>query len=402
MDHNRDVHFSGFAAILSIIRLIAGRSILCVAGILAAEPVSVVARETVAGDVAPRGNPDGVLNVGDLVVANRLLQGLISPAPDESLTCDVAPLGAPDGIFNAGDLSVLTRAALGMITLPPVMLPPLAPTINGIVNGQTYTVTGQAAPNLSINLYLNDNRQTVTRTDASGYFSANVSLSPGGNTIYASAEDAGGESPGSNVLDATLVGYTAGNPIDVSKIGKLEDRQYNNVASVHIKGNTGSVDAYAWVRVMTGNGQSETVQADQDGKFEIYVPGYLADGVSVVVVDAQGLTSGPVTLQNRAVGALTGEFQVSQSGAATFSIPIKVPPGTAGMQPNLAFSYNSQGGNTTLGTGWSLSGFSAVQRCPMNIAIEGVRDGVNFDANDRFCRRDGRLWRQRHRIPDRE
>jgi hypothetical protein len=82
---------------------------------------------------------------------------------------------------------------------------------------------------------------------------------------------------------------------------------------------------------------------------------------------------------------LSGQFAVSESGAATYTIPIQVPPGTGGMEPRLALAYNSQGGNGLLGVGWSLSGLSVITRCPRTMAQDGVRGGVNFDLNDRYC-----------------
>jgi len=84
-------------------------------------------------------------------------------------------------------------------------------------------------------------------------------------------------------------------------------------------------------------------------------------------------------------GRSPGSFSVSESGAATYSIPIQVPPGIAGIEPRLAIAYNSQGGNGLLGVGWGLSGLSTVTRCPMSYAQDGVKGGVNFDWNDRFC-----------------
>lgn len=84
-------------------------------------------------------------------------------------------------------------------------------------------------------------------------------------------------------------------------------------------------------------------------------------------------------------GTILGSFGVSETGAATYSIPIAVPPGTAGMEPKLSFNYSSQGGNGIAGVGWSLGGLSAITRCPQTIIQDGQTRGVQLDANDRFC-----------------
>ncbi|MES5484934.1 FG-GAP-like repeat-containing protein [Bradyrhizobium sp. INPA03-11B] len=83
--------------------------------------------------------------------------------------------------------------------------------------------------------------------------------------------------------------------------------------------------------------------------------------------------------------ALQGQFSVSQNGAGTYSIPIAVPPGTAGMAPTLSLQYSSQDGNSLLGMGWALAGLSSIVRCPRTLAQEGALGNVNDDANDRFC-----------------
>jgi len=85
------------------------------------------------------------------------------------------------------------------------------------------------------------------------------------------------------------------------------------------------------------------------------------------------------------VGTLPGSFAVSPSGAAIYTIPIEVPPGINGMQPNLAFVYNSQAGNGEMGVGWGLSGLSAITRCAQNLEMDDEIRGVKMDLNDKFC-----------------
>nr|VFK24170.1 MAG: RHS repeat-associated core domain-containing protein [Candidatus Kentron sp. MB] len=84
------------------------------------------------------------------------------------------------------------------------------------------------------------------------------------------------------------------------------------------------------------------------------------------------------------VGSIPGQLSVQQ-GAAVYTIPIEVPPGVAGMQPDLAITYNSNGRNGLLGVGFSLSGLSVITRCGQTIAQDGQKGGVYYDSRDRFC-----------------
>ncbi len=71
----------------------------------------------------------------------------------------------------------------------------------------------------------------------------------------------------------------------------------------------------------------------------------------------------------------SGGASVGSSGAANYSVPIMLPPGTNGMMPSLAITYNSMGGNGYLGTGWALSGLSAIRRGHKNLHYD---EQVNF------------------------
>ncbi|MBI5500895.1 MAG: hypothetical protein HY907_11685 [Deltaproteobacteria bacterium] len=70
------------------------------------------------------------------------------------------------------------------------------------------------------------------------------------------------------------------------------------------------------------------------------------------------------------------------TGTATFSIPIALPPGRAGAQPSLAITYSSSGGNGPLGIGWDLAvPFIARQ---LDKGMPTYLDPAGGLANDRF------------------
>jgi Salmonella virulence plasmid 65kDa B protein len=87
-----------------------------------------------------------------------------------------------------------------------------------------------------------------------------------------------------------------------------------------------------------------------------------------------------------ATGNHTGaQFAVTESGAATLSVPIQVPRGIGGMEPQLSLNYSTGAGNGLLGLGWTLSGPSAITRCAKTILHDGARGAVTFGTGDRFC-----------------
>ena len=91
-----------------------------------------------------------------------------------------------------------------------------------------------------------------------------------------------------------------------------------------------------------------------------------------------GVTGGPNGSGTGVVGAIGGVVDVGGLGAATYTIPIDVPQGIGGIQPNLSIVYNSQSGNGLLGWGWNLAGSSAITRTGADFYHDGFIKGVDF------------------------
>jgi len=95
---------------------------------------------------------------------------------------------------------------------------------------------------------------------------------------------------------------------------------------------------------------------------------------------------------NKTVGTTSGSVNVSENGAASYSVPIIVALGTNGIKPDLSITYNSQRNESSiLGQGWDLSGISSITRAGKTIYHDGVVTGINFDAEDKFLLNGNRL-----------
>lgn len=109
-----------------------------------------------------------------------------------------------------------------------------------------------------------------------------------------------------------------------------------------------------------------------EGALEL--PPLPADAFTDVVVPTEGAT-----------GWTAGTSSVTDDGAAVFDIPLHVPVGRHGIQPDLSLHYHSRAGDGLLGAGWTLSGLSMITRCARNLLVDGFNRDVQFTSEDGFC-----------------
>ena len=124
-----------------------------------------------------------------------------------------------------------------------------------------------------------------------------------------------------------------------------------------------------------------------------YIYTILLVWLAIVSVQAQenNEIQEPKPDEKMVVGTIGGTVDITALGGASYTIPIKVPEGIGGMQPNLSIVYNSQSGNGLLGWGWNLGGLSAITRVGHTLYHDGYIDGVDFNG-DRFSLDGQRLF----------
>jgi hypothetical protein len=66
------------------------------------------------GDLAPLGGRDQQINAGDLLIAVRIATGSYTPTADDLLHGDVYPPGTPDGVIDLSDVLLIQKMVLGI------------------------------------------------------------------------------------------------------------------------------------------------------------------------------------------------------------------------------------------------------------------------------------------------
>ena len=102
-----------------------------------------------------------------------------------------------------------------------------------------------------------------------------------------------------------------------------------------------------------------------------------------VYLPIDGYCGGGTNGDDGVVGTLPSSFSVSNTGAAVYSIDLKLPNAIGTMMPKFSFVYNSQSTNGILGWAWNLSGLSSIERVGQTKYHDGKITFVDFE-NDRF------------------
>ncbi|TKG90729.1 hypothetical protein EYV94_22970 [Puteibacter caeruleilacunae] len=84
------------------------------------------------------------------------------------------------------------------------------------------------------------------------------------------------------------------------------------------------------------------------------------------------------------VGTIEGVFDVNRMGGATYSIPITVPDGPNGINPNISLNYSSNNSEGLAGFGWNIGGVSCIERGPQTVYYDGVSKAISMSYDDRF------------------
>ena len=81
---------------------------------------------------------------------------------------------------------------------------------------------------------------------------------------------------------------------------------------------------------------------------------------------------------------VSAQLSVS-NGTPSYNVTIPVPPGIAGMAPNISLLYSGSAVNGPVGLGWTLQGISMITRCAGNKRVDGYARRVDYTSNDKLC-----------------
>lgn len=123
---------------------------------------------------------------------------------------------------------------------------------------------------------------------------------------------------------------------------------------------------------------AKKINLSNDENGELSLNGASAPTTNVKNSDSRSST-------NLGIGETPSSLSVSLTGGANYDIPIAVPPGINGIEPEISLNYNSQTGNGMAGYGWNINGISSITRIPSSKHHDGIIDAVDFDDLDRYA-----------------
>ncbi|WP_394759638.1 SpvB/TcaC N-terminal domain-containing protein, partial [Flavobacterium sp.] len=79
-----------------------------------------------------------------------------------------------------------------------------------------------------------------------------------------------------------------------------------------------------------------------------------------------------------------GKLEISSAGQANYTLPIAMPASIKDVGPiiNLVYASGQNGG--IVGQGWNINSISNIARISTRQDIDGFRDGVDFDSDDKL------------------
>jgi RHS repeat-associated protein len=110
-------------------------------------------------------------------------------------------------------------------------------------------------------------------------------------------------------------------------------------------------------------------------------PGNIGSSYADTAAGFNVLTINP----NLELGTTEGIGNVSPIGAFSYQFPLFCSPGMAGIQPNLAVTYNSNGSVTNMGLGFNLSGISSISRTNKLFYFDAATQAINLNTSDVFA-----------------
>ncbi|TGD59380.1 RHS repeat-associated core domain-containing protein [Flavobacterium humi] len=94
-----------------------------------------------------------------------------------------------------------------------------------------------------------------------------------------------------------------------------------------------------------------------------------------------------------------GRLEVSSSGQTVYTLPVAMPPSIKDVGPVINLTYVSGQAGGIAGQGWNISTVSSISRMATRQDIDGMKDGVDFDDNDklaldgqRLLKKSGEYW----------